>query len=226
MSSTSDFAKRQLERMGWTEGSGLGKERQGRASPILVEKRSDETGGLGIEQEKARIIKHTVQTEWWKDTLGDTLAKLSGSRKKKKRKLDGATSKEPENRSTKLTFTDEELFAATGGARFGMRAGITRNQSKWRRTEERENTPLKPKETSLELVGQRSDITQNSNHASADSKSEIPASEAAVSESKKRKKKVKRSKSGDKGARRKSSEESTNRIPKENPKKAKKPKMA
>jgi hypothetical protein len=31
--------------------------------------------------------------------------------------------------------TDADLFQATGGARFGMRAGKTRNLAKWRRTE-------------------------------------------------------------------------------------------
>jgi G-patch domain len=142
MGSTSDFAKRQLERMGWKEGNGLGKERQGRATPIIVQRRSDATGGLGIEQEKVRVVQHTIQNEWWKDTLGDTLAKLSDKKKKKKRKHDDTNGAEPNTVIRKTTYTDEELFIATGGARFGMRAGKTRNQAKWRRTEELENSKL------------------------------------------------------------------------------------
>jgi Pin2-interacting protein X1 len=227
MGVTSEYAKRQLERMGWTEGSGLGKERQGRATPILVQKRSDETGGLGIEKEKARIVKQTVQTEWWKDTLGDTLAKLSDSKKKKKRKLDSSTGSGLETTSsTKLIYTDEELFVATGGARFGMRAGITRNQAKWRRTEEQMNKPLKQKETSLEFVVERTDcisrndVVESPKNVSVDSEREMDASEAAPEKSKKNKKKDKGSRSSDKLARQKSSGETVN------PKKVKKPKKA
>jgi hypothetical protein len=144
----SDFAKRQLERMGWKEGNGLGKDRQGRAAPIIVKQRPDVTGGLGIEKEKVRQVQHTIQDEWWKDALGDTLSKLCDKKekKKKKRKRDTSTDDKSceecesttESTKRKKTFTDEELFIATGGARFGMRAGKTRNQAKWRRTEERE----------------------------------------------------------------------------------------
>lgn len=232
MTVTSEFAKRQLERMGWTEGSGLGKERQGRATPILVHKRSDETGGLGIEQEKARITKHAVQTEWWKDTLGDTLAKLGGSNSKKKRKLDTSTRKKSDTRSTKRTYTDEELFVATGGARFGMRAGITRNQAKWRRTEERESRLLQQEETSLTLAVENTSIVSSTelmfctNHESVDAKTELPASEAAVSKSKKKKKKDKGLKASSNESKRNSSEDAVELFPKTKPKKGKKLKRA
>jgi hypothetical protein len=141
----SEFAKRQLERMGWSEGSGLGKDRQGCATPIIVKQRVDVTGGLGIEKEKVRLTQQAIQNEWWKDALGDTLSKLSTNNdKKKKKKLNRETEKtddnivETNNKNKKIIFTDEELFIATGGARFGMRAGKTRNQAKWRRTEEQE----------------------------------------------------------------------------------------
>ena len=140
----SEFAKRQLERMGWKEGNGLGKDRQGRAAPIIVKQRSDVTGGLGIEKEKVRQVQQTIQDEWWKDALGDTLSKLCDKKEKKKKRKrgTGADNKNSQvDTSTETTkrkkiFTDEELFIATGGARFGMRAGKTRNQAKWRRTED------------------------------------------------------------------------------------------
>ncbi len=131
----SEFAKRQLERMGWKEGSGLGKDRQGRAAPIIVKQRSDVTGGLGIEKEKVRQVQHTIQNEWWKDAIGDTLSKLCDKKDKKKRKRGTDKTNSEETAKKKKVFTDEELFVATGGARFGMRAGKTRNQAKWRRTE-------------------------------------------------------------------------------------------
>lgn len=110
---TSDFAQNQLKKMGWT-GEGLGKRRQGRASHIKVTKREDNVG-LGHSD----LFQDTQQ--WWKDSVSDTLAKLSSEKKKKaKRKA--------------KEYTDEELFEATGGARFGMRAQ-RRATGKWARTE-------------------------------------------------------------------------------------------
>ena len=116
---TSDFAVKQLEKMGWKEGTGLGKKRDGIVSHIKV-KRREESAGLGTE-------KHALETQqasedWWKSSLGDTLAKLGGKNKKKSKKR-------------QRHFTDEELFEATGGARFGTKGGKTRTKAKWRRTE-------------------------------------------------------------------------------------------
>jgi hypothetical protein len=120
----SEFAKSQLVKMGWTEGTGLGKHRDGRSTHIRVYKRLD-SAGLGSEKSAGSATSsnnNVSPDDWWKDGLGDTLAKLS-SKKKNKRK------------DAKYTYTDEELFVATGGARFGMRAGKTRNLAKWRRAE-------------------------------------------------------------------------------------------
>ena len=44
---TSEFAKRQLKKLGWKEGEGLGKRRDGITTHIRVQKRVDEQGGLG-----------------------------------------------------------------------------------------------------------------------------------------------------------------------------------
>jgi Pin2-interacting protein X1 len=116
----SEFAKSQLVKMGWTEGTGLGKHRDGRSTHIRVYKRLD-SAGLGSEQSAGSAASTNKNPDdWWKDGLGDTLAKHSKKKKKK---------------DAKYTYTDEELFIATGGARFGMRAGKTRNLAKWRRTE-------------------------------------------------------------------------------------------
>jgi hypothetical protein len=116
---TSAFAVKQLEKMGWTEGTGLGKKRNGITTHIKV-KRRIESAGLGTEKQGTE--KLIANETWWKDSVGDTLAKLSSKSKKKKSKR-------------RKEFTDEELFEATGGARFGMRAVPTRNLAKWRRTE-------------------------------------------------------------------------------------------
>jgi Pin2-interacting protein X1 len=119
---TSTFAKKQLEKMGWSDGTGLGKKRDGITTHIKVKKIKDQEGiGAG----KAAVDKQASSEQWWKDSLGDTLARLSS---KKGKKSDKKSKKRKD-------YTDEELFEATGGSRFGMRAGITKNLSKWRRTE-------------------------------------------------------------------------------------------
>ncbi|GAX12373.1 hypothetical protein FisN_1Hu306 [Fistulifera solaris] len=117
---TSAFARKQLEKMGWTEGTGLGKKRDGITTHVKVKKR-EEKAGLGIE--KVATEKRAAGEQWWKDSLGDTLARLGSKQKKKK------------SSKRKREYTDEELFEATGGARFGMRAAPSQKLAKWRRSE-------------------------------------------------------------------------------------------
>jgi Pin2-interacting protein X1 len=109
-------AKKLLEKMGWSEGEGLGKRGDGIKTHIKAKRREDQAG-LGTEQHARE--KAAAADEWWKDSVGDTLAKLSSKKGKKKKKRH---------------FTDEELFAATGGSRFGMRAAPSRGLAKWVRT--------------------------------------------------------------------------------------------
>lgn len=151
------FAKRQLEKMGWREGTGLGKRRDGMQRHVAIKQREDEMG-LGREKEKAREIGNV----WWKDSVGGTLARLQQQKKnktkekgedgrdgddekkrrkdEKKREKKSKRTKSDEDGSSSIstsairTYTDEELFEATGGARFGMRAQ-RRAEGKWKRTE-------------------------------------------------------------------------------------------
>mmetsp|Transcript_73263 Transcript_73263/g.212193 ORF Transcript_73263/g.212193 Transcript_73263/m.212193 type:complete len:241 (+) Transcript_73263:100-822(+) len=118
------FAKAQLEKLGWKEGEGLGKRRQGMNSHIKVVKRAE---GLGLGQSTVDpAIEQSLQAnDWWKNSVGSTLAKLAQKSKKKKKSKKESSSK---------VYTDEELFKATGGARFGMRAQ-TQQHAKWKRAE-------------------------------------------------------------------------------------------
>lgn len=119
---TSKFARRHLEKLGWEEGTGLGKKRSGITTHIKVQRRADEQGGIG----KSSVDENLqIGNEWWKSSTGNVLARLGGKKKTKKGK---------EKKKKKKEFTDEELFEATGGARFGMRQG-TRQEGKWKRTE-------------------------------------------------------------------------------------------
>jgi len=141
--SSNSFAAKQMAKMGWTKGTGLGKKRDGIASHIKVKKREDNIG-LGVEKERVRELG--VEGMWWSSSVGDTLMKLQSkkksnksdkkSKKKKKRKKDKKISKSNKENPTNeaKVFTDEDLFKATGGARFGMRAQ-RRTEGKWKRTE-------------------------------------------------------------------------------------------
>jgi hypothetical protein len=123
----SQFAHDQLRKMGWQAGQALGKRQDGLTRPIQVKRRAD-AAGLGTEQVQVQTQLHN--DSWWKSSLGNTLEKLSASNDKKKKK------KKKKDVEPKKEFTDEELFTATGGARFGMRANpTTRSLAKWRRSE-------------------------------------------------------------------------------------------
>lgn len=131
----SSFARRQLESMGWKEGEGLGKHKQGRSSHISVSKRKEEEGLGHVERPKSMY-----EDQWWNSSINATLAKLQ--KKSKKQETD-----------QKVITTDEELFIATGGARFGMRAQY-RAEGKWARTESKvDGTMEKTAEKSMEWNG-------------------------------------------------------------------------
>lgn len=153
------FARKQLEKLGWTEGTGLGKHRNGTKTHIRVTKRKDEQG---IGAASTDIDPVVTGEQWWKSSVGNTLARLSAAaaankKKKKSSKKDKKSSsskkdkkekkKQSKSKKRKLEYTDEELFEATGGARFGMRAQTQQN-GKWNRAEkgitvEEEETALK-----------------------------------------------------------------------------------
>eukprot|EP00978_Attheya_sp_CCMP212_P023799 scaffold73687_cov36-Attheya_sp.AAC.1 len=130
---TSAFAQRQLEKMGWTKGTGLGKKGTGRTSHIRVTKRNDQEG-LGVAKADLEREGGGYNNEWWKDNVGSTLARLSSSSSLDKKKKDKKKKKKSSKTQPIKEYTDDELFQATGGARFGMRAQ-RRAEGKWKRTE-------------------------------------------------------------------------------------------
>lgn len=156
---TSNFARRQLEKLGWKDGEGLGKKRDGMATHIRAVKRQDSVG-LGAENVTTTSSSPShgnasakdaavLAGDWWKHSLGDTLARLQQTKNKKKKKKDKKEKHKKDKKEggceengeedngkkpTKRHFTDDELFQATGGARFGMRQGM-RQAGKWQRAE-------------------------------------------------------------------------------------------
>lgn len=148
---TSSFARNQLKKMGWQEGEGLGRRNQGQSSHIRVSKRTEETSGLG--HTPLTVAAHSAGNSWWMQGMGNILTKLSttddsssNNKKKKKKKKKGNAE------SSKLMMpTDQQLWEATGGARFGMRAQ-RRQVGKWARTEARPS-PADPPQTQPEWNG-------------------------------------------------------------------------
>ncbi|GMF61788.1 unnamed protein product [Phytophthora fragariaefolia] len=130
----SDFARRQMEKMGWAAGKGLGKHEQGVKSHVKV-KRREELQGVGAEKQAAK----EQANQWWYNVY-DRMAsrivvdassdeeddeqqqqKKKTTKKKKSEKKDKKRKRVDENDKFRIP-TDEELFAATGGKLFGRRA--------------------------------------------------------------------------------------------------------
>ncbi|ETI32776.1 hypothetical protein F442_20292 [Phytophthora nicotianae P10297] len=123
----SDFARRQMEKMGWSAGKGLGKNEQGVKSHVKV-KRREELQGVGAEKQEVK----EQANQWWYNVYDRMASKIvvdassdeEGEAKKKKVKKEKKR-KRDEKASNDQKFripTDEELFAATGGKLFGRRA--------------------------------------------------------------------------------------------------------
>ena len=126
-STISNFAKRQMEKMGYVEGQGLGKSNQGLTKHIKAVKK-DDNAGLGIQEKSYE----EAPENWWHDAFSKQLQTFT-SKKKKKNKLNDAVVEAPP--------TYDELFAATGGARLGMRARASQ-KGKIMRTEGGTSTVL------------------------------------------------------------------------------------
>ena len=129
-SKVSVFARKQMEKMGWQEGKGLGKNETGISKHIKAVKR-DDSSGLGLESAQAAELSDN----WWHDGFSKSLKAFSGSNggKMSKRKKSIKKSRDS-NDVADAAPTFDELFAATGGARLGMRARASQ-KGKFLRTE-------------------------------------------------------------------------------------------
>ncbi|KAF0685773.1 Aste57867_22381 [Aphanomyces stellatus] len=129
-SEVSSFAKRQMAKMGWTEGKGLGKNEQGMATHIKV-KRREENMGVGVETKE----KEEQTNQWWYNVYNNVASKIvvdassddedddeKAAKKKKKKEKKAKKDKKRKRDGGGDEPTDEQLFAATGGKLFGRRA--------------------------------------------------------------------------------------------------------
>eukprot|EP00752_Nemacystus_decipiens_P007417 g6631.t1 len=126
----SGFAKGMMAKMGWAEGQGLGKDKQGRSTYVQVKKK-DDNAGLG--KEKAQ--QNNVNDQWYFNAFDSALANMGGKKKKKKKdKKTKDTAGEEEQSEEGAGCMYNKMFKATGGARMGMRARASQN-GKLARTE-------------------------------------------------------------------------------------------
>ena len=148
-SKISSFARRQMEKMGWTEGKGLGKNEDGMSEHIR-QKKKDDTAGLGVSESTDFVVDTTVKgsaktsitggnDNWWHDAFASNLKSLNKKKDKKKQKRGGgaageASSTAQDDNEVEAPPTLEELFKATGGVRLGMRARADQS-GKFRRGE-------------------------------------------------------------------------------------------
>ncbi|GFO30656.1 G patch domain-containing protein 4 [Plakobranchus ocellatus] len=93
--SNSEFAKRQMKKHGWKEGSGLGKEEDGRSEPIKVSLKMDKAG-VGHDPGK-EFTDH-----WWLRVFNEAAQKIGnkdeGISKQAKSKEEKAKTKKEEQR--------------------------------------------------------------------------------------------------------------------------------
>ena len=139
----SSFALKQMQRMGWSEGKGLGKDENGEQSYIKVAKR-DEAMGLGAET----LPEEGAADGWWFQAFSSNLKQFKEKKGKKDKKVkkEKREKKEKKEKKEKREKREEEeggdaapsfdeLYKATGGKRLGMRARCDQ-PGKIRRTEE------------------------------------------------------------------------------------------
>lgn len=159
-SKVSSFALKQMEKMGWKEGQGLGKNETGMTKHIVAKKRDDNVG-LGGEDIEAVALPEN----WWHDAFATNLSNMKNKMKGKK------SSKKDKHKPSEAPPTYDELFKATGGARLGMRA--------------RADQKGKLKRTELQISAVASDTTNTTDETNEDAGSDM---EAKKHSKKKRKK--------------------------------------
>ncbi|BFZ01518.1 hypothetical protein BsWGS_04557 [Bradybaena similaris] len=93
----SEFAKRQLKKHGWTEGSGLGKQEHGRSDPIKVTLKMDKTG-VGHDPGK-EFTDH-----WWLRVFNEAAQKIGKNQK------DNSKSKKDGQKQNKVTEIKNNLY--------------------------------------------------------------------------------------------------------------------
>jgi hypothetical protein len=147
------YAMKLMQKMGWKEGQGLGRNEDGIAKHITLSKRDD---NLGLGHDNAASAEG-AKDHWWNNHFSEKLAAFTSSigKKNKKKNKKSKDKKSRESSSSSSSDSDDsdseagkkspsaasgadpsldELFKLTGGKLFGMRARMEQ-KGKIRRTE-------------------------------------------------------------------------------------------
>jgi len=196
-SKPSSFAMKQMEKMGWTEGKGLGKTESGISTHISIVKR-DDSAGLGSEAVEARA--NAASENWWHDAFASNLKFMKDKHGKKSKSGSKKRKAEDEAEATdEAPPSYDDLFKATGGARLGMRARADQ-KGKLKRTDDESsakvpNTADTKVETSNEINKAESESADATTTTSSDSEKEDEKAKTKKKKSKKEKKDKKEKKS-------------------------------
>jgi hypothetical protein len=118
----SSFARKQLEKYGWKEGEGLGKNKQGISSFVRAVKPKGEKGeyiGIGHEASKG-----TSNSDMGFDRVLSEMAAASSAKATKRERLENTASSsasddEQQEDGDITTWDDAKLFARCNGVRLG-----------------------------------------------------------------------------------------------------------
>lgn len=132
-SKPSGIALRLMEKMGWKEGQGLGKNETGLVKHIVIAKREE---NLGLGSNTHENLDHVTEN-WWHSAFSNNLSNMrnkmnldsdsdENDKSKKKKKKKKSNKEKKDDKIPKMQVTDppsyDDLFKATGGVRLGMRA--------------------------------------------------------------------------------------------------------
>ena len=198
-SKPSSFAMKQMEKMGWTEGKGLGKTESGISTHISIVKR-DDSAGLGSEAVEARA--NAASENWWHDAFASNLKLMKDKHGKKSKSGSKKRKAEDEAEATdEAPPSYDDLFKATGGARLGMRARADQ-KGKLKRTEDESsssapntaNAKAEVATKSVKASSDSGDATTTSSSSDSEKEEEVKSKSAKKEKKEKKEKKDKKEK--------------------------------
>ncbi|KAK8809861.1 hypothetical protein WA158_000804 [Blastocystis sp. Blastoise] len=149
-----EFARKQLEKMGWKEGEGLGKKSDGITKSIQVHRRDENEGHGEFKLEEKN-------DNWWFSCFDQTASKIQVSSSDSS--SDSDSDSKPKSKSTSPIVMYTELFKACGGRRLGMRARASQN-GKWKRINDADTLPSLPPKEEEEKNKKKKEKKHHHNH--------------------------------------------------------------
>jgi hypothetical protein len=128
----SAWSKKMLDKMGWKEGQGLGKQSDGMAEPVKVVKK-DDNSGIGMKAQQSVRLIEGHENDWWSREFAASAARLnalgggsdsddSSDSSDSDDDVSAAAPRADPSKPMTSRERDLELFRACGGRQLGMRA--------------------------------------------------------------------------------------------------------